>query len=311
MRQFTHNYLFTVFLGASLGFGGIDCLVRNTEQLLGRSPELRLSAYACQPPALARLRQHQIAPGETLDSIARRYNLIPATLMGLNPVLQTGQAPVGAVILIPPYNGVRVEVPANQTLRDVAKTYSVRLDVLFEVNGCQANPRVVFVPGVNWSPLEAAAASTSSAIAQVIGGYPLPPAFADATLLMGYGWKLQPRLGQVAFHSGVDLAAPVGTDVLAAGSGTVAFVGNQGSYGNLIVINHAQGLQTRYGQLSAIRVQVGQGVQQGQVIGAVGVSGIPSSERPHLHFELRSRSNLGWVAENPEPYLKRILARTE
>ncbi len=60
---------------------------------------------ACQAPVLSRLTHHKVASGETIERIAQRYNLIPATLMGMNPVLRGGKAPVGSDILIPPITG--------------------------------------------------------------------------------------------------------------------------------------------------------------------------------------------------------------
>jgi lysostaphin len=228
--------------------------------------------------------------------------------MGLNPVLRSGKAPVGAEILVPPYNGIRVELTSNQSWHDVAKEYGVRPDVLFEVNGCQPAPKVVFVPGVNWSPVNTPGQTPSTQTTRIISGYPLPFRPSQSAILLGYGWGLQPTLGKVGFHSGVDLAAAPGTNVLAAGDGTVAFAGSQGAYGKLIVLNHQEGLQTRYAQLSSIKVKVGQAVKRGQIIGAVGTSGRPSSRQPHLHFEIRSRSKLGWVAENPETYLLKDLS---
>ncbi len=252
-------------------------------------------------PVLSRLARHRIQAGETLESIARRYNLIPATLMGMNPILRDGQAPAGSEIDIPPYNGVRVEVPAGKTLKDVATTYRIRPDVLFEVNGCQKSPRVVFVPGVNWSPIAPGGTSSSNGEGTVLSHYPLPN---RALVLLNYGWRIRTATGQVAFHSGLDLAAPVGTAVTAAAEGTVAFAGSQGAYGNLVVINHQKGYQTRYGQLATITVKAGQQIGAGAILGTVGQTGQPSSAEPHLHFELRSNSNLGWVAEDPELYLK-------
>jgi murein DD-endopeptidase MepM/ murein hydrolase activator NlpD len=259
----------------------------------------------CPEPALSRIVRHRITAGETLDSIARHYDLIPATLMGLNPVLRGGQAPVGAEILIPPYNGIRVEVPAGKTWRDVAKTYHVRADVLFEVNGCQESPGVVFVPGVNWSP-NPAATTTAAATNSPLSHYPLP---AVASILTGYGWQVDPGVGEVVFHSGVNLDAVAGTPVLAAGAGTIAFSGEQqGSSGKLVVINHSQGLQTRYSQLATVSVRVGQQVQAGTQIGTVGSSG--ATTRPYLHFEVRSNSSLGWVAQDPGRYFHELsLAR--
>lgn len=252
----------------------------------------------CPEPALSRVTRHRIAAGETLTSLSQRYNLIPATLMGMNPVLRGGNAPVGAEILVPPYNGIRVEVPAGSTWQDLAELYGTRADVLFEVNGCQASPRVVFVPGVNWSPNQTAT-GTPARVDGVLREYPLP---ATALISTGYGWQLNSNSGNVAFHGGVDLTADRGTPVLAAGEGTVAFASNQGNYGNLVVINHSQGLQTRYAQLDSIEVEVGQTVRAGDRIGTVGNTGVATN--PHLHFEIRTNSDLGWVAQDPGDYFQ-------
>lgn len=252
-------------------------------------------ASTCPKSALSRLIRHKVAPGETLESIAQQYNLIPATLMGMNRALQnSNKAPVGTEILVPPYNGIRVEVQPGQTLQQVAQNYKVRPDVLFEINGCQTAPKVVFVPGVNWSPKRPDSV-------RVVAGYPLP---SVATVALGYGWQLNPATGKVAFHSGLDLLAAIGTSVKVVGAGTVAFAGKQGSYGNLVVVNHQGGKQSRYAQLKDIAVKVGQKVLQGDLLGTVGTSGTPSSPQPHLHFEMRYASDVGWVAENPNSYLK-------
>lgn len=249
----------------------------------------------CPQSAFSRLIRHKVAPGETLESIATKYNLIPATLLGMNPALRTKPPTVGSEIVVPPFNGIRVEVPAGQTWRQIAAQYRVRADVLFEANGCQNTPQVVFVPGVNWSPAE------SSPTANSLTGYPLA---TKATLGLRYGWQINPSTGDVFFHSGIDLLAAVGTSVQAIGAGTVAFAGEQGNYGNLVVVNHQGGQQTRYAHLQNIAVKVGQTVQSGQQLGSVGVTGMPTLNQPHLHFEVRSTSSLGWVAQDPIPSLK-------
>lgn len=255
----------------------------------------------CPLPALSRVQKYRIAAGETLETIAAKYNLIPATLMGMNPILRAGKAPVGAEILIPPYNGIRVEIPANETWQDIAQKYNLRPDVLFEINGCQTNPRVVFVPGVNWSPINSPASASQVVRQGILGGFPLPNPSVE---LLGYGWRLRPTSSEVAFHSGVDLQAAVGTPVLTVGDGVVAFADSRGAYGNLVVINHANGKQTRYAHLELISVQVGQQVKQGEQVGTVGTTGSPDLSQPHLHFEVRSNSNIGWVAEDPQLYLR-------
>lgn len=243
-------------------------------------------------PALARFVRHKVAPGETLEEVAAKYDLIPATLIGTNPALQNGRVFVGSEIAIPPYNGIRVQVPRNQTWKQLAAKYKVRADVLFEVNGCQSVPQqVVFVPGVNWSPKPVV--STSN---QIIQSYPLSQ---QATIALSYGWQVDTATGEVIFHSGIDLLAPAGTPVKAVNNGTVAFAGNGASYGNLVVVNHLGGKQTRYAHLQNIAVSAGNQVKQGDVLGKVGTTGKPSSLQVHLHFELRYASTLGWTAEDP------------
>lgn len=253
------------------------------------------SGALCPTPALSRLSRHKVAPGETLESIAQQYNLIPATLIGMNPALRDGTVAVGSEIVIPPYNGIRVEVPAGQTWRQVAATYKVRADVLFEVNGCQTAPKVVFVPGVNWSP-ERPVVPAPGELAE----YPLP---VKANVALGYGWQIHPDTGKVFFHSGLDLLAAVGTPVRTVGAGTVAFAGEQGSYGNLVVVNHQGERQSRYAHLKSVGVTAGQKVKQGDSLGTVGSTGNPTSTQPHLHFEMRYASSLGWVAEDPFSFI--------
>lgn len=185
------------------------------------------------------------------------------------------------------HNGIRVQVPRGQTWKQLAAKYNVRADVLFELNGCQNVPQSVFIPGVNWS---------SGSISTQTIKYPLSQ---KANIALGYGWQIDPFTSKVIFHSGIDLLAPLGTPVQAANDGTVAFAGVQASYGNLVVINHPSGKQTRYAHLQSLAVSAGQTIKQGDIIGKVGITGKPSSEQAHLHFELRYASGMGWTAEEP------------
>jgi lysostaphin len=257
----------------------------------------------CPTPALERFQRHKVASGETLESIAQRYNLMPTTIIGMNPDLRNRIA-VGSEIFIPPYDGIVVEVPRGQTWREVAAKYKIRADALFEVNGCEKNPRVVFVPHSNSSRSRPVTNSTTASSTTPIKftGYPLPE---NARVALAYGWQINPSTSEVFFHSGVDLLAAVGTPVEAIAPGTVVFAGNQGTYGNLVIINHAGKLQSRYAHLENIKVSVGQQVKQQDEIGTVGTTGKPTSTQPHLHFEIRSSSDLGWVAKDPNQYMQR------
>lgn len=101
-----------------------------------------------------------------------------------------------------------------------------------------------------------------------------------------FGFRRNPFGGRTyEFHGGLDIDGERGDNVLAPANGVVTKAGWQGGYGNLIEIDHGNGLTTRYGHLSSIQIQIGDTIQRGQVVGAVGSTG--RSTGPHLHYELR------------------------
>jgi murein DD-endopeptidase MepM/ murein hydrolase activator NlpD len=99
--------------------------------------------------------------------------------------------------------------------------------------------------------------------------------------------RFHPVLKRWRAHKGVDYAAPIGTRIKATADGTVAFAGQQGGYGNVVMLQHAGGVTTVYGHLSrfAPGLRKGQRIAQGDIIGHVGMSGLASG--PHLHYEFR------------------------
>ena len=100
-----------------------------------------------------------------------------------------------------------------------------------------------------------------------------------------FGERMHPILDQKRFHTGIDIAVPTGTDVLAADRGRVIISGWNGGYGNFIAIDHGNGLATAYAHNSRLLVKEGDVVTQGQVIAKSGNTGL--STGPHLHFEVR------------------------
>ena len=99
-----------------------------------------------------------------------------------------------------------------------------------------------------------------------------------------YGWRIHPINGGREFHTGVDIAVPTGTEILAGHDGRVTFAGSNGGYGLFVVIEGDNGLTSRYAHCSAILVSVGQEVKRGDVIAKVGSTG--ASTGPHLHLEV-------------------------
>ncbi|WP_020178508.1 M23 family metallopeptidase [Methylopila sp. M107] len=106
-----------------------------------------------------------------------------------------------------------------------------------------------------------------------------------ASLSSGFGARTDPFLGRLAFHSGLDFDIDYGAPVKATAHGRVVSAGWSGGYGNMVEIDHGNGLSTRYGHLSSIEVAVGDELRIGATVGRVGSTG--RSTGPHLHYETR------------------------
>jgi murein DD-endopeptidase MepM/ murein hydrolase activator NlpD len=109
---------------------------------------------------------------------------------------------------------------------------------------------------------------------------------------------MDPFLRRPAMHTGLDMRGDVGDPVRVTASGQVTIAGREGGYGNMVEVNHGNGLATRYGHLSQIDVKVGQHVRIGEVVGRIGSTG--RSTGPHLHYETR----IDGEAVDPQKFLR-------
>lgn len=147
------------------------------------------------------------------------------------------------------------------------------------------------------APLMREAGDTAAGTSGVVGMPVTPPvampgttgpamrsALFEGTLTSSFGWREHPVSGGMKFHKGVDIAMPVGRDVPAARSGQVTFAGEQGGYGLTVIVNHGDGVSTRYAHLSEIKVKAGDSVGDGQSIARSGATGRVTGA--HLHFEV-------------------------
>lgn len=246
------------------------------------------------PAALEQIQRYQVTAGDTLASLAATYRLQPTTLRHFNPGIGEGALAAGTTLLIPPFNGVSASVTRGESWQSLADRYSSRADLLFEINGCVSEvPSRIFVPG--------AIAAQPPAETVQLPGYPLD---RPASITLSYGWQPSASQNELVFNSGIAFAIPTAQAVRPVESGTVAFAGDREGYGQLVVVNHAQGLQTRYANLSDISVTVGQTVTANTSLGSVG-----GSEPTYLYFEVRANSDSGWVAQDPGKYLPALELR--
>lgn len=228
-----------------------------------------------------------VRKGDTLSEIAKMFGVSTNTIVWANDI-KRGLIKEGQELVILPISGVRHVVRPGDTLRSLATKYKADLGDILSYNGLATDTKlkpgdIVIIPD---GEISSSNGSITNAITRIAGelkeyvGYYLRP-------IIG-GRKSQGLHG----HNAVDLAAPLGTPVLASADGKVIVsraAGYNGGYGLYVVISHENGTQTLYAHMSRNDVSAGQNIAQGQVIGAVGSTG--KSTGPHLHFEIRGAKN--------------------
>ncbi|WP_166268529.1 M23 family metallopeptidase [Marinobacter caseinilyticus] len=114
-----------------------------------------------------------------------------------------------------------------------------------------------------------------------------------------YGYRSDPFNGRRTWHDGVDLAGKDGSDIIAVAAGVVTYASDRHGYGNLVEVDHGDGLVTRYGHCKLIKVKTGDVVEKGEVLALMGSTG--RSTGPHVHFEVLRNGK----SQNPEEYIQR------
>ncbi|MFZ4826680.1 MAG: peptidoglycan DD-metalloendopeptidase family protein [Phototrophicaceae bacterium] len=254
--------------------------------------------------------QYTVKSGDTIEGIATQFNLQPESIVWANGAGIVESLPIGISLYIPPVDGVLYEHVGSKTLQEIASEYDLPdayaiinseyntplrsynpndvppSGALLMLAGAQAyevsfyDPVIVTEGGdagatgtyVTFAPGEA---GSCARVQNPGGGAFWSPPLNSYTWIRGFS----------GYHTGVDLAASVGTPVYAANSGRVIFAGwNSWGYGYMVALAHGP-FTSIYGHMSAVYVGCGQDVGAGANIGAVGSSG--NSSGPHLHFEIR------------------------
>ncbi len=243
------------------------------------------------PPATLEISTYTVRTGDSIASIAKRFRLAPDTLISINGIKSAKAVKNGAALKVPNMDGLVYRVRPGDSLGSIAKAYRTDTTRLADANDLSSSVLMpgqsVFIPG---------ARLPASELRKIFGELVAWPIRGPISSYFGY--RPNPFTGLRQFHAGLDIVANTGFPIKAAIDGKVADVGYNALYGNYVILNHEDGLQTLYGHMSATAAKVGQRVGQGTVIGLVGSTGY--STGPHLHFGL-FRSG---AAVNPLKYLK-------
>lgn len=266
--------------------GQDDVIYRQHQEQLERSYEAIQNGDA--PPDMI-IYSYTIRSEVDLFSLAARLNLPYETLATLNRLDRARTLLAGERVLAPSVPGLFVSTSPGSDLdlllsyRGVAEGYVVPVSL-----GGKAS-ELRFYPGARFT------AEERSLFLGLLFRFPLP----SGVITSGFGLRESPITGRMSKHSGLDIAAPAGTDVYAAREGKVSETGVDAVLGQYVVIAHEGGFSTVYGHLSARLVRLNDEVESGRIIGSVGSSG--ESTGPHLHFEVRNRGE----SRDPEQLIPR------
>ncbi len=236
---------------------------------------------------------YTVQNGDTVSTIARRFGITVNTILWANNLSAFSLIRAGDRLTILPYSGVLYTVKKGDTLARIAQTYDVELEKILSCNTLGNSLTIgqkIVVPGAKKITTNVAsnrpASSGQSGISVIkdliknptvnTSGNKMAWPTAGTRITQYFSWR----------HNGIDIANKIGTPIYAADSGTVIISqgGYNGGYGNTIVIDHGGGKRTRYGHASKLFVKVGDEVEKGEHIAAMGSTG--RSTGSHLHFEV-------------------------
>ncbi|HSX24624.1 MAG TPA: LysM peptidoglycan-binding domain-containing M23 family metallopeptidase, partial [Candidatus Andersenbacteria bacterium] len=239
---------------------------------------------------------YTVVDGDTIAGIASHYNISANTILSVNGLGSADTIKSGDHLTILPVNGVLHTVTRGDTVLSIANTYNAKAADIVSANGLDDSSKIalgqkLIIPNGD-APVQQAPkiVSQNTQIARDPGDEPTPPPQKEETnSSSGFGWPTVSHHISQYFghegHTGIDIDNRSMPPVFAAQNGTVEFAGWLGAYGNLIILNHGNGLTTYYAHLTKFYVAKGASVKKGDAIAKMGSTG--NSTGPHVHFEVR------------------------
>ncbi len=258
------------------------------------SKQLAERDYAARVARRQQLGERLVALVGRLEELHRQGDTLVDRLERLRRVYGLGEA---AEPHAPPYPYAQSEVPP--TIFGATIAHGNRLES--ELRDRLERAEVALAELVAFEQANPDAVTTTPARTPIGSG--------DYVTTSSFGSRRSPYTRAMEFHAGIDLAAPVGTPIVAPADGTVVFAGTIEAdrrsgwwrLGRTVVLRHGDRFRTVYGHCAEIRVRPGERVRAGAVIAAVGETGWTTA--PHLHFEIRRRVDSEWLAVDPRDYL--------
>ena len=265
----------------------------------GRSPAPGPGAFPAAAPTPSRGNEsrdiqetYTVARGDTLSSIARRFQVTVSTLIAANRLEDPDSLTPGQELSIPTTGEVTYTVLEGDTLWDIATRFGLDADAVANRNDLPDISFLVVGQVLRLPVARSEDPQPEKTQAALSGGNTGPlvwPIIGRITSTFGQRWG--------KMHTGVDIAGSSGQAIHAAKSGTVTAAGRMGGYGLAVKIDHVDGTSTLYAHSSKLLVKKGQKVKQGDTIALVGSTG--HSTGPHLHFEVivhnRSQDPLAYL----------------
>ena len=223
--------------------------------------------------------QYRVKKGDNFWKILSRTSQNIDTLMTINSLSCPKDIYPGKIIYIPNMRGIVTHNSNGKSLEEISGEYRIDKKYLSKINNLSKGMKTyLFIPNARVSNLERSL---------FIGtGFASP--LKKGRRSSGFGKRFDPFNKKLTFHSGIDIACPVGSKVYASRSGQVTYTGFNGNYGLLVIIKHSHNYYSYYGHLSSIKVKKGSLVKRGKVIALSGNTG--RSTGPHLHFEVRKKT---------------------
>ncbi len=247
------------------------------DSLSGRQELAEESAAMPALPLTLSFSSYTVAKNDTLDQIARRFNVRLDTLISLNSIGNARRIQAGAVLKIPNIDGIIHTVRKGENLSTIASGASLSIIDIIDANDLATQTitpgQSLFLPGARLASHE---------LKKVLGTLIAWP--VRGRLSSYFGYRPNPFTGVRQFHNGLVIVAPTNTPAQAGMGGRVAETGYSAVFGNFVILSHADSYQTLYAHLNKISVRAGQSVGQGATVGLIGSTGY--STGTHLHFGL-------------------------